>query len=261
MLEAAQNGDNCFATLTYDDENLPPDNSVDPRAVQNFLKRLRKRLDTANGLRIRYFAVGEYGDTTSRPHYHLALFNLPGCYRGRTDHTREDCCPACDLVKHSWGRGAVDLAPLEIGSAAYIAGYVVKKMTKHDDPRLEGRWPEFALMSRKPGLGLAMMDDLASVLLEHNLDETLEDVPTTLAHGTAQYPLGRYLRGKLRQRIGRSEKTPETVLQKIEAEMQPMREAAFNNSTSFADEITKENYGRRTRIYAKQKLRKRKVNL
>ena len=47
--------ENCFVTLTYNDDNLPPDLSLDKRAFQLFMKRLRKRVKVP----IRFFACGE----------------------------------------------------------------------------------------------------------------------------------------------------------------------------------------------------------
>ena len=72
-----------FITLTYDDLHLPfaiPEigsNMVgSPTLVKSdlqlFFKRLRKKLAT----NIRYYAVGEYGSRTSRPHYHAIVFNI-----------------------------------------------------------------------------------------------------------------------------------------------------------------------------------------
>ena len=62
-----------FLTLTYNDDNLPSDVGLHKDDLQRFFKRLRKALDTK---KIRYFACGEYGDTTSRPHYHAIVFGL-----------------------------------------------------------------------------------------------------------------------------------------------------------------------------------------
>lgn len=55
-----------FITLTYDDDHLPSDASLHPEDLTLFWKRLRKNLD---GRKIKYFACGEYGDATQRPHY------------------------------------------------------------------------------------------------------------------------------------------------------------------------------------------------
>lgn len=54
-----------FITLTYDNDNLPKDNSLHKEDLQKFWKRLRKDLDKP----IKYFACGEYGDRFKRPHY------------------------------------------------------------------------------------------------------------------------------------------------------------------------------------------------
>ena len=71
--EAYMYDDNCFITLTYDNDNLPLTGdglpTLDRDAVTLFLKRLRFRFPHT----IRYFGCGEYGDKLSRPHYHLIL--------------------------------------------------------------------------------------------------------------------------------------------------------------------------------------------
>ena len=79
MLESQVHADNCFVTLTYDDEHLPRPHrpghwmpSLSPYHVTNFIKRLRRHYE----IPIRYFLAGEYGNDSQRPHYHLALFGL-----------------------------------------------------------------------------------------------------------------------------------------------------------------------------------------
>ena len=68
VVEAKQYDDNYFVTLTYDDAHLPAKNSLVPDDLQKFMKRLRKHFPNN---KIRFFACGEYGDTSWRPHYHL----------------------------------------------------------------------------------------------------------------------------------------------------------------------------------------------
>lgn len=274
MLEAAEHVDNTFVTLTYSDAALPRDQSVCPRTVSNFIKRLRKN----TGLKIRYFACGEYGDLTFRPHYHIALFGYPNCRRGVTSHFRDgrSCCYVCQEVQDAWrikkwkpiggakahgpymdmSLGHVHLGFLEKKSAAYIAAYTTKKMTSAEDERLEGRHPEFARMSRRPGLGVGMLWDVASALMEHNLHEKMVDVPLTLSHGTEKLPLGRFMRRKLRTLIGRDEKAPE-VLTAQSIEMQALREIAKTYTTArvpgllevnYRNEILKKSEGKRIQI-------------
>lgn len=225
MLEAAGHSDNCFATLTYSDENLPEDASLSPKHLQDWFKRFRKAIEPA---RIRYFACGEYGDESERPHYHVIIFGYPNCTYGKSQYTarRVDCCPHCNLIRDTWGLGHIFVGQLTIQSARYCAGYVMKKMTSVDDQRLAGRYPEFARQSRRPGLGADFMHEVGSTLMSHGLDETLVDVPMTLRHGSQEMPLGRYLRRRLREVIGRSPDTPKEVLNEIYAEMHTLREDA-----------------------------------
>lgn len=103
-------------------------------------------------------------------------------------------------------------------------------MTRTDDPRLEGRWPEFARMSRRPGIGQSAMHDIASTLMQFNLEKSESDVPVTLAHGTSQQPLGRYLRQNLRRMMGKDEKAPLQVRAAQAAEMLPLLQAAQRDS-------------------------------
>lgn len=251
MLEAAQYKDNAFVTLTYNDENLPDNLSVSPKALSVFIRALRDQ-----GYKLRFFGCGEYGDVSGRPHYHAALFGFPSCLYGIT-RKRPECCRQCSSVQKAWGLGNSYLGTLEPKSMQYVAGYINKKMTKHDDPRLEGRLPEFARMSLRPGIGYGLMHDLASTLMEYKLDETLVDVPVTLAHGTVHYPLGRYLRRSLRKLIGRSEKTPKEALDEYKAQMQPVREIAFMASKSFQSEVLAQSLGKRIQIEARAKRKKK----
>lgn len=256
MLEAAQYHDNAFATLTYADENLPGDNSVSPREIQLFIKRLR----FGYPVKFRYFAVGEYGETSGRPHYHLALFGFKPCEYGVT-RKREDCCPSCRWVYEKWGKGHILLGELTKDSAQYIAGYTTKKWTKGGHPGLQGRSPEFARMSLRPGIGLGMMHDLASVLLEHKLDERMIDVPTSLQHGGKKWPLNRYLRRKLREFIGRSPNAPPETLQQQTEALRPLREIAFASSTPLKTEVLKASLGARTNIHTREKIWKKRSRI
>lgn len=136
----------------------------------------------------------------------------------------------------TWGLGNIFIGELNANTAQYIAGYVCKKMTAADDIRLNGRKPEFARMSLKPGIGASMMDEVASILLQ--MDESdLEDVPTSLRHNGRLMPLGRYLRQQLRLRIGRDKKSPTSILEKRKEEMRPLRDFAFINSISFKEAV------------------------
>lgn len=92
--EADQYNNNAFLTLTFNDENLDNELSLNKRDFVNFMKRFRKHfkgkeavdkyeLDAETGemvhsvhYPIRFFHVGEYGDKYKRPHHHACIFNF-----------------------------------------------------------------------------------------------------------------------------------------------------------------------------------------
>lgn len=270
MLESHLHSDNSFVTLTYAPENLVYSESTTlstlvPKHPQDWLKRFRKSIEP---LKIRYYLVGEYGDETQRPHYHVALFGHPTCLRGRTlrnpaDRTQrplwQQCCPVCHLVGNTWTHGDVDLGTLATDSAQYLAGYVTKKMTSKHDDRLYGRHPEFARMSLKPGIGADFMHEVASTLMQFNLEESEDDVPSSLRHGNRIMPLGRYLRGHLRTLVGKEKNAPQSTLDAIKNELQDLRLAARsdNANPSFKRKIIEAGDQKVRQIEAKLKIHKK----
>lgn len=216
-MESAKHAGSCFVTLTYNQENIPRGVTLVPKDPQKWLKRLRLAVEPA---RIRYFLVGEYGDLTSRPHYHAAIFGLSNLDGGGPDGIS-------GIVRDTWGLGHTFVGELTKESAAYIGGYVTKKMTKHDDGRLHGRFPEFARMSLRPGIGAVAAPDIAAVLRSpYGLQEISEigDVPSSLLYGKCRMPLGRYMRRVLRKELGRAPDAPFESYKKYASEMRVMLE-------------------------------------
>lgn len=146
--EASLHADNWFVTLTYSDEHLPPGGNLRPADLQNFWKRLRK----AHGRGPRYFACGEYGERTDRPHYHALIFNLPLGDARPSPGLRPGTHPSFNSESLSalWPWGLVYIGTFSPESAQYVANYVGKRLGA---PQLRGRVPEFQVMSRRPGLG------------------------------------------------------------------------------------------------------------
>ena len=144
-----------------------------------------KEVDLKFGRKIRFFGVGEYGDQSWRPHFHLILFNYPNCMYGQSRYSSvcKNCCVYCDLVRDTWRRGNVLVAECSDATASYTAGYVTKKMTSVHDPRLNGLPPEDMRCSKRPGIGHDAVWDVASSLVQVSRDETEVDVPATLRHG------------------------------------------------------------------------------
>lgn len=186
MLEAGGHRSNLFVTLTYSPEHLPPGGEVVPRHLALFLKKLRKDLTP---VQVRFFGVGEYGDRTFRPHYHCILFGV--------DDRK--------AVARAWGLGHVHCLDVTVELVRYICGYVVKKMTCKDDVRLGGRHPEFCRMSLKPGIGAGAAEEIARhVNTEAGAAAYAEsgDVPSQVRWQRKKWPLGRYLRSKIRAASG-----------------------------------------------------------
>lgn len=236
MLEAALRTDNSFVTLTYKDDPV----TLNPKHTQDWLKRLRKALSIKQ-ITIRYYLVGEYGDQTNRPHYHVALFGYPPCDFGNSRYSkrRTDCCPACDLVRDTWQHGHVFLGSLETTSAQYIAGYVTKKLTAKDDPRLGNRHPEFARMSLRPGIGVAFLHDVASEYLRLNLVDSEADVPSALRHGSRLLPLGVFMRRKLRTFVGLEPNAPQSTQDEAQAEVLALWDSLIADTKNFPGEVRK----------------------
>jgi hypothetical protein len=299
MLEANLYEDNSFVTLTYSPEtvprfgstgrsshwsqcvrmtdeiigvsSLPPGGLKDtlfPKDVQKWLKRIRYELHPQ---RIRFFLVGEYGEQTFRPHYHAALFGFPPCERAspRLVQVGRGCCPSCDLVARTWGHGGVHLGRLNQQSANYIARYVTKKMTSPDDPRLEGRHPEFTRMSLRPGIGHDAMFEVASEMMRLDLDVSQADVPSRLRHGARLSPLGRYLRMKLRKMVGKDEKAPAATIKEMEEEVRAVYEGVAANTPlggdhrryAFRDALVKASRVKRLQLEKRTQIFKQKDRL
>lgn len=270
MLETLCHSDNAFVTLTYAEEKLPAGGSLMPKHLQDWLKRLRKQVSPS---RIRYYGVGEYGEQSYRPHYHVALFGFPTCRHGRSDYmrpggkVRDSCCAQCDLVRDTWGFGSVDLGTLTVESAQYVCGYVTKKMTRPTDlpPVLAGRHPEFARMSLRPGIGLNAMWEVADSLMKFNLEESQPDVPSALRHGARLLPLGRYLRRKLRLMVGKEERAPQEAQDELKKEMLGLYQsaAAEGRLSSFLpkEAVMKAGDGAVARLYSREKIWKQRKGL
>lgn len=102
-----------------------------------------------------------------------------------------------------------------------------------------------------------MMHELASDLLKYDLEKDIVDVPLALQHGSHQWPLGRFLRRKLRTFIGREPNAPQAILDIQAAELQDLREAAWDHATTVTQEVLNRSLGRRIQIEAKIRRRKR----
>lgn len=127
-----------FLTLTYDTEYVPITKkgymTLDLKDLQKFFKRLRK----LSNEKIKYYAVGEYGSTKARPHYHVIIFNA------NKEH-----------IELAWALDNRPIGSYHIGDVSSASiGYTLKYMCKQSKIPLhqnDDRKKEFAVMSK--GLG------------------------------------------------------------------------------------------------------------
>lgn len=158
--------DSCFVTLTYSPKFFPPDGGLRVKDWQNFAKRLRRRKG-----KFRFLHCGEYGDENKRPHYHAIIFGhdfwedrkeLQTNKRGEQIWTSKE-------LEDIWGMGFCTIGSVSFASAAYVARYVLKKVTgdraAKQYERVDGETgevyqiqPEYATMSRRPGLGASWFE-------------------------------------------------------------------------------------------------------
>lgn len=189
VLESCMHPVSTFATLTYNDESLPHDNSLSDAHWRQLTHKLG----------CRYFGVGEYGDRSDRAHYHLILFGVHPL-------TAEAWLP------NRWPYGFLQVAEFTRARASYTAGYVVKKLTGKDDERLNGRAPEFARMSRRPGIGIPALGRIAEFYYTDEGSRFLsrtKDVCHFIRFDGKIWPLGRTLVTALRKEFGIPLNSPE----------------------------------------------------
>lgn len=182
MLESKYHDSNYFVTLTYRDDDLHWNGkecdengeisesvaTLYKKDVQDFMKRLRFNYKYDNN--IRFYACGEYGEKTSRPHYHALLFGLKlddlkfySANNGYPLYTSE-------FLEKTWKHGFVTVGELNWDTCAYTARYVMKKHKGKDSVYYENNCiaPEFVLMSRKPGIAYQYFEDNQDHIYEYD---------------------------------------------------------------------------------------------
>lgn len=156
MHEASMYDANCFVTLTYGRDCLPPDGSLEHRDFQLFMKRVRKVFGP-----VRFYMCGEYGPLNFRPHYHACLFGVD--FRSDWAALGKSASGAVFYESRQlsdlWKLGRCSVQPLTKETAGYCARYIMKKRLGEDAKAAyvtaDGviRRPEYAAMSLKPGIG------------------------------------------------------------------------------------------------------------
>lgn len=172
-----------FLTLTYDEQNQPTildhntgelQGTLNKRDLQLFIKKLRKENDNEPNQQaqpwptIKYYAVGEYGGETFRPHYHLIIFNIKP--------------NTLTKLPQLWSKGFITVGTCEPASIHYTTKYVLNK-TEGWEPLQK----PFALISK--GIGRDYLDT--------NGHEHKEALKTFVVRGGTKLRLPRYFSDRI----------------------------------------------------------------
>lgn len=144
-LEQRDHDQSCFITLTYKDNPL----ILDKTDLQKFIKRLRKQIEPQ---KIRYFAAGEYGDKSLRPHFHVIIFGydfLDRKYQGKSNSDMPIF--TSKQLEDLWTFGLCTVQDVTPQSIKYCALYSSKTKRKGLPPWLWD-YPEFNTMSQRLGI-------------------------------------------------------------------------------------------------------------
>ena len=173
VLELPYHKYNYFITLTYSDDCIPTNEFICPdsgeiaesltlkkKDLQDFWKRLRKHFEP---LSCKYLAVGEYGSTTLRPHYHAILFS-DFEISDLVQYTKTqygDILFTSDTINNIWKKGQVWIGNATWESICYVARYVTKKLygAEAEYYKTFNIVPEFLVCSRRPGIGRLYYED------------------------------------------------------------------------------------------------------
>lgn len=157
--QSTMHHDGVFLTLTYNDVFYP--GQLVKSDLQKFFKRLRKNLD---GRKIKYYAVGEYGEIggehnyygneLGRAHFHAIILGV----NPLTDYK---------YIRASWNLGFIKVAPSNHATIRYVLKYMDKQLSQTEWKDLHGDIPApFSTMSN--GIGRQYLIDNQEQLSEQN---------------------------------------------------------------------------------------------
>lgn len=157
--EMSANDVTYFVTLSYDDKSICYVQDEDGNMLQTlnrqdytqFLQRLKYQCDIKL-IRLRYFGCGEYGKSTSRPHYHFVLF-----FKFATGEM-PDTVAMSQFILQNWTLGDVcEAVPV---TDANVFAYICKDMYKNHNRLLQdARLQTFHTMSRRPAIGVGYVQN------------------------------------------------------------------------------------------------------
>lgn len=162
---------NCFVTLTYRDECLPEYGSLNYSHLHLWWRKMRRRFPG-----VRKYAVGEYGDKSDRPHYHVCVFGEAFLENRIVMREQPHLLWTSPLANELWGLGNVMVGDLNYQTAQYTAGYMAKKLVKGKQyVRVDEQTGELiplvqprAFMSKHPAIGGTWLERYGDQVYAHD---------------------------------------------------------------------------------------------
>ena len=103
--------------------------------LQRFIKRLRKHLNKLfPNEKVRYYAIGEYGTSSYRPHWHILLFTSSpdvtrylqqSFYKNTVLSTKKRTVNSSTVLDSLWEYGSCTIDKTDGNASGYISNYVV----------------------------------------------------------------------------------------------------------------------------------------
>lgn len=153
---------NCFITLTYNDQNLPS-SFIIKADFQNFLKSLRQTN------KLRYMVSYEYGTKTFRPHMHAILFGYNPSKQKFLKYTQKgEALFTSPIISKHWDKGFHSIGTANEKTAYYIASYALKGKKHTITHPTTGEQTDVCDKmdsSRRPGIGLDFLKTHAATLV------------------------------------------------------------------------------------------------
>ena len=247
----AKHSDSChFITLTYaneeDMEMVDSDTGELYERVliysdlKKFLQRLQKRQayynsklkdeDTLKGLKrvykpIRYFACGEYGSKTGRPHFHAIIYNCSPKILDeicQIQETTEDGTVLQSISPKSiWPHGYASISQYNVRRLAYTVKYVMKSTDEKFYAHLPKNFHPKAVMSKNPVIGAAFLKE-KKYYQDNNKQEVLHP-------NGKKFPMPRYFRDRWFTRIEQMKYGLEKQLKMLERQKKIYAKYEYKN--------------------------------
>jgi hypothetical protein len=170
--EAQMSSCTCFITLTYSDKWLPKilgEPTLFKEDIVKFRKDYRKKY--GNGIKLKFFGCGEYGDKLSRPHYHLIVYNHNFDFDKTFHKYSAKGFPLyiSSSLDKLWSKGHTYVGDMSFATAKYCAMYMLKKakgdlavpyysVLDESTGELVSRESEYCIYPTRPGLGTTWIE-------------------------------------------------------------------------------------------------------